>query len=67
MTSRNRLDMITVDPTAADWETSAADGAAEEEPLGSTAVTLLACLGAAWGLIGLYCLADWLKNRKKKL
>ena len=67
VTSRNRLDMITVDPTAADWETGAADGAAEEEPLGSTAVTLLACLGAAWVLIGLYCLADWLKNRKKKL
>ena len=64
VTSLNRLDMI--QPVAAEGGEEGADNAAEEfGPLSSTAVALLASLGAAWVLIGVYGLTEWRRERKK--
>ena len=60
VSSLNRLNMIT--PT----EESAAAPPEETGPLPSTAVTLLASLGAAWLLIGAYVLSEWLREKKKR-
>ena len=54
VTSLNRLDMISVKGRGD------ASG-----PLPGEAVALLCTLGAAWALIGLYGLAEWLKKRKR--
>ena len=64
VTSLNRLDMI--QPVPAEGGEESADNAAEEfGPLSSTAVALLASLGAAWALIGVYGLSEWRRKRKK--
>ena len=64
VTSLNRLDMIQVsaDETG-DGETPAGT---ETEPLPSTAVALLATLGVAWVLIGVYALSRVLEEKRKK-
>ena len=65
VTSLNRLDMIRLAPAEEGEESVPA--AAEEAfgPLSPVAVTLLACLGGAWVLIGAYGLSEWLRGRKK--
>ena len=63
VSSLNRLNMITPSESVPDAETSPEP---ERTPLPSTAVALLACLGAAWVLIGLYGLSEWLKGKKKR-
>lgn len=66
VTSLNRLNMITVDPSALETDEQTPESAAESEPLPGTAVALLASLGAVWLLIGVYVLTDRLRNREKK-
>ena len=64
VTSLNRLDMIAVSADDADGGETPAETAAE--PLPSTAVALLATLGAAWVLIGVYGLGQWLQEKRSK-
>lgn len=64
VTSLNRLDMITVDADAD--ESAEEQGEAENSPLPPTAVALLATLGVAWVLIGVYALSQKLEEKRKK-
>ena len=64
VSSLNRLNMITPSETEEGGEESAQTP--ERAPLPRTAVTLLVCLGAAWVLIGLYGLSEWLKGKKRR-
>jgi multiple sugar transport system substrate-binding protein len=63
VSSLNRLNMIAVSEGASVED---AEPETARAPLPSTAAALLASLGAAWVLIGLYGLSEWLRERKKR-